>query len=518
MTNLNHPQFIKKEKIFVFILIVILNLIVILPLIYGWLTTPPGKIFTWITTTNPSDQNAYYAWVNQASQGKVLMEILYTSEKHPALFFHPIFFLIGQIVNFFKLSPEFVFTIFSIIANFLLLVAIYYFISHFISSSRIRKISFALIALGGGLGWLPHFISADSYLLEINILNVMRYPFIMSFGLMFILLALLCFIKSLEENGIKNQILTGILIFLLALIHPYDLIIFYGLAISYLIFFTKFWRKILKIIITFLFPLPIIIYNFLVINSSLVWQQQSHATISLPDILGYFLGLFFFLILLPFSFGEIKRDKKIRIIFVWAVVYFLLIYLPINFQWKFGLGISVPLGILAGIGLNSLAQFLNKKFRSNFFTFIFIFLAIFISSSYNFLIFYGEIFGLQTRLEPFYLSKETVASFNWLKNNVKENEIILSSYETGTFIPRYSGKKVFLGHWAQTIFAEQKSHLVSNFYSQKLTSEKIKKFLKNNNIKYIFYSDFEKRFGLINLENIGKKVFKNSEVKIYKTN
>lgn len=519
MDNLNLKPFIsKKEKIFLVVLGIFLALTAALPDLYGFLNTPPDKVFTWATSRYPFDYNTYHVWVNQASQGKIMMEILYTSEPHPALFFHPVFYLIGQVNYFLKIPAELIFLILSFFANFFLLIVIYYFISHFISRVSQRIVSLVLISFSSGLSWLLGETSADGFLMELSLLNIMRWPLITSLGLILIILALISFIKSLEEQGFKKEILTGFLIFLLALIHPYDLVVFYGLALSYLIFFTKFWQKIFQTVIIFLFPLPVIVYNFLLNNSSLVWRQHSLAPMSSPHFFSYFLGLFPLFILLPFAWREIKKQKSLKIIFLWVITYFILVYLPLTFQWKLSLGIFVPLGILAGIGLSNIASFLNKRFNKNYLGYIFIFFVVLFSSINNFFVLVKTIEMLKTSVHPFYLSKEEMAAFTWLKNNLQTNDVVFSSYETGNFIPRYTGKRVFFGHWAQTIFVAKKSEIVKIFFSDKISDNERKEILKNNRINYVFYGEVEKKMGLINPAEIGQEVFKNSKVSIIKIN
>lgn len=520
MINFNlKPILTRKEKRAVIFSSFILISIVASLSLYGFFTTPKGKIFTWTNSKYFLDYNAYYAWINQYGQErKILAEILYTTEPHPALFFHLVFFLIGQISYFLKISPEIIFFIFSLLANFFLLFTLYYFISHFFNDFTSRFISFIFISLSSGLGWLFGRGSVDLWLAEISIFNILLWPLMMSLGLAPLLQSLLFFVKSFEEKGVKKAFLSGFFAFLLALIHPYDIVIFYSLALSYLIFFTKFWQHLKKVFIVFLFPLPIIIYDFLINYSHFVWYQHSLAKMPSPPLGYYFLGLFYFLIFSLFSLKSIFQERKIQILFLWCIVQFLLLYLPVNFQWKLSLGLSVFLGTLASFSLNKFYQSLNKKFPQILPGIFFITILIFFASFTNILIYKINLFTIQKKEYPSYLSEEIKEGFDWLKQNTSPQEAVLSSFEIGNFIPRYSGNKVFLGHWAQTIFVKEKERLVKKFFSGEINEEQIKNLFKTHKIKYIFYSDFEKKFGSLDLNKFGQEVFKNNSVSIFKIN
>ena len=116
-----------------------------------------------------------------------------------------------------------------------------------------------------------------------------------------------------------------------------------------------------------------------------------------------------------------------------------------------------------------------------------------------------------------YLSDNEVEALNWLKDNTKK-ETVLSNRHIGNYIPRMSGNKVFIGHWAQTIKFEQKIEIVNNFFNQ--DNEYRKSILKEYNIKYLYYGKDEKSLGNFNPDSAEskdylKKVFENNEVKVY---
>ena len=517
MLNFNlKPVLTKKEKVVILFCSFLIILLIAFPYFYGALTTPKEKIFTWATFRQSLDYNAYHSWAIQYSQGKIMAKILYTTENHPALFFHPVFFLAGQINRFLKIPLEIIFIIFSLLANFFLLLTLYYFISHFLDSFFSRFISFIFISLGSGLGWLVGQSSADLSLFEITLFNILSWPFIMSLGLTLLLWSLLFFIKSFEEEKFKKTIFAGFFAFLLAAIHPYEIVIFYALASVYLFFFTKFWLKMKKFFIVFLFPLPMVVYQFWVNHSHFVWHEHSLTPMISPPLSAYLLGLFPFILFALFSLKNILEEKRMQILFLWSLTYFFLFYLPLTFQWKLSLGISIPLGILAGLGLDNLYQSLNKKLPKISPGLPFCLAILFFSSLTNVVIFDLNLRTFQKKDYPYYLSQEIKEGFDWLKNNTFEDEAVFSSYEMGNFIPRYSGNKVFIGHWAQTISLQEKKQLVENFFAGKIDSEKMKKFFKDHQLKYIFYSDFEKKIGSVELEKFGQIVFKNSQVNILK--
>jgi uncharacterized membrane protein len=106
----------------------------------------------------------------------------------------------------------------------------------------------------------------------------------------------------------------------------------------------------------------------------------------------------------------------------------------------------------------------------------------------------------------------------WLKNNTDLNDVIFSAFNTGNFIPAYSGRVVWLGQWPQTADLERKLEQSDWFWQDDGQSAGKLEFLKQNKITYVFWGRYEKAAG--NYDPSTKKylqqVFSENGISIYK--
>lgn len=110
-----------------------------------------------------------------------------------------------------------------------------------------------------------------------------------------------------------------------------------------------------------------------------------------------------------------------------------------------------------------------------------------------------------------YLYNEEKEGILWLSENSQADEIIISTYNIGNYIPAYMNRRVYLGHWAQTMDFEAKSEIIKDFYSGKISSIDI------NNPVYIWYGVDEKLINPYFNSPIGSRVvYQNSKVTIFK--
>ena len=68
-----------------------ISLFYLLPYLYAYLVCPEGKYYLGILE-NVRDQNSYFMWMKQISQGNFLMKNLYTSTPHEGVLFNLYYF------------------------------------------------------------------------------------------------------------------------------------------------------------------------------------------------------------------------------------------------------------------------------------------------------------------------------------------------------------------------------------------------------------------------------------------
>ncbi|MEA3272767.1 MAG: hypothetical protein U9P90_03815 [Patescibacteria group bacterium] len=482
--------FIKQnEWIFVVIMSVIMAVITTAPYLYGYFTAPEDKVFTGVSFLSITDTPVYYSYIEQVKAGNFLFENLFTSEPTNIRNLNILWLDVGMFARIFHLPTPIAFQIYRIICIFLFLVVLYLFISRFFEKRKQRFFcfTFALFASGvGGLAapFIKPYLSAgyyhwpmDLWVTESNIfLTLYQSPhFIVSLGLM--LLSIIFVLK----NNLKMSFLSGLCLLFLFQFHPYYAPFLYVLFGVYLL-----WRgKPLNFLPIFLISLPSVLYHAYLLNFDFptfvrAMQTQTLTTEWWLTLISY--G--FLLVFAVWSAIQNFKKEKYQFLILWMIIGFTFLYLPIPFQRRFTEGLSIPMIILSSVVI---FEFLYRRDHAlpRLYICIFALATLFLFSNvFN----YTRAFGIYQKKDmPYYVSKNVIEKMYWMRDNLDENTIVLSTKKYSAFIPGFSGRRVFFGHWSETAFPAEKEKLVDKFFDDDVSDEWKDKFLKDNKIDYIFY-------------------------------
>jgi len=200
---------------------------------------------------------------------------------------------------------------------------------------------------------------------------------------------------------------------------------------------------------------------------------------------------------------------------VWIVCSILLVYAPFVFQRRLLEGLNFPLSFLSGLYLVSRIKswdFEKLSLKTSFkFLFLNLIIAVFIATN----AFYLLIDLIKSDL--FYIKNSEKNAIAYLKQNSSDNDIILASHENSGNIVLLSALTVFSGHPIETLNPIYKNFQVEKFYKYNDNDLENMKFLKENKIGYVFYSDAEKELGSFNPDekNYLTKIFEEGETKVY---
>jgi hypothetical protein len=285
--------------------------------------------------------------------------------------------------------------------------------------------------------------------------------------------------RSFSEENYKLSIYAGLLLLLLATVHLFDVITVAVVLAGWFFYLciTKkhwLWKPFLQITIIGLITLPGIAYYYWVffMNSAYkAWNTLNQTTTPglLAIISGFGLIFFFALFFIWHKRKEyFKKNQAYSFLIVWVIINFLLIYLPINVQRRFLLGLHIPLSILAAIALTDIIIPYFHKIYSLQRMVIATLLILFCSATTIYLLAL-QIHQLHQEPDDLYantkyLTKQEYAALLWLDENTANDEVIISPYYLSNYIPAISGNKVYCGHWAQTIDFDNKCAQVTAFY------------------------------------------------------
>jgi len=532
----------KKEIIFLIIIALATVLITAAPYLYGYLTRPQGSTYTGLHHLTPGDTNVWLSMIEQTKQGHNIFINLYTSEPQHRIYINPLWLAIGLLAKIFNLSSLLALHIARSVLIIIFVFIMYLFLSYFFQQVLKRKILLIIILFSSGLGLFfnPFLFNLENIIEHptdiwvpesITFLTLFHTPHIIA-SLTLLILTFLLMLIAFERNKIIYSILAGLTSLLLFWFHPFNvptiyLVLFVYILVNFILHHKIILSYIKHYLILIAISLPALLYLFWLSKTDWVirnWSAQN--ILPSPSFWMYLIGYGLFLPLSLIALIKIFKNpfKKEIFFFVWMITSLFLMYIPLDFQRRLSEGLHVALAILAGLGIFYIIDYLKKlqqkgkKIITYLPTTLVIILIIFLPLT-NLQILGQDIYLYNTKKSlPYYLSKEETDSMKWIKTNVLENEIILSSFYTGNYIPAYTGRIVYIGHGPQTINLPIKLEIIDWFFKDNQEDTLKYNFIKENNIDYLYFGEKEKEMGDYSpsQKNYLKKVFKNNEVTIYK--
>jgi len=167
---------------------------------------------------------------------------------------------------------------------------------------------------------------------------------------------------------------------------------------------------------------------------------------------------------------------------IWIILNLLTIYIPFSQQRKFIMGYEIPVAIFAGYmlymsiwKLNS-GEFGKKVLLGLWILFMFATNAIVMETDILCL----NDFTTQAKYCP-YLSLDEMDILNKI-NELDINEPVFAPPQLALFIPEYTGKRVYYGHWSETPSFQKKLKEYADFAKNGVSKQKILIIDKKNNL------------------------------------
>ena len=514
------------------------------PYLYGFTHEPPGMTFMGFAD-HPYDQNSYLSRIQQASEGKFFIRRDFTLEEQRPLFFNPYTWTLGVVCRVTGATPLSVYLASLVAYAVLLLVTIYWFIGLFLEDGRRRVFAFALCALSSGLCWLIPLAKWQELFREWNLVPIdywiaetITFETMFSFSqfsltLVFILLPLGLVVRAGERKGLRNGVLSGLCIAVLAFLHPVDVVTVYLTILLFIcLAYLKIRRNVRSFlvcgILSFAISAPAMLYQYYLFTTEPVFVEWTKELFISPNLWSYIIGYGIVLFLavpgVALAWRGIRPPAMMGI--AWLSVVAALLYCPISFQRRISLGVHVPLCIFAtaatfGYVLPFVLRFVGKGIegpgRRRLENVVLVALVL-ASAPANVAKVAQCVEDLKTKPLEFYLSDGDAEAMGWMAENHNEDAAILSTHKSGLYIPAYTGNRVYVGHWSETLRFNEKAQTADwLLYAPGNEDMKIR-LLRENGIGYIYFGNFERmrgRFALAGAPYL-EKMYDRGGVSIYR--
>lgn len=530
-----------------------LTVLVQIPYTLGYWTSGPATTYTGLLV-NVEDAN-YLTIIQRGAEGAWTHSLRFTSEPDAPAFLYVFYLAWGQFARVVKTDATTMWHIARVVMTFLTCVVTFGFVNLFVLTRSQRMVAYVLAVLGGGFDWVAFpwenleptratpvdLKMADAHLFY----AALTFPHYLG-SIALLMLLFWCAVRLLTDNLSRELSILLLIVGALAhvgvgLVYPFLLILSCSVLALYALILTMrahnmLWREGIVIVGLMLPVVPLGLYYASALASSAllrVWSAQSQ-TLS-PNPLHYLLTFAPYLTLAVLDvwrvgLGEPAQANKRALLWAWVLVVAVMVYAPLGAQRRFLQGVQVPLALLAVFGLYEVVLprvrqarwFRTLSRRPNFsaaglqrLLVVFVLLLVSISSAYQ----WASAIALTTMTQPypFFRPRGEIEAMDWLHTRAQPDDVVLSEYYSGSYLPLRSGTRVFIGHYYETIHFADKLRAVQEFFDVRTADAARTQFLYANHIAYVFYGRAESEMGTFDptRSQYLQRIFENDDAIIF---
>lgn len=503
--------------------IIITLLFVLFPFLLGATVLRRGDVFLGLNTQAPSDTNVYFSMMEQArTTGHSLFTNVFTPETQKHAFFEPLWAVLGYAAGVAHVPNSVMFHLARIAFGVLFLWVLYRCLYVFCSTVLQRRIAFALVAGGMGIGAyiapFLHITTAEEFMalnpVDVWVSEAFTFTTLMHSPLFiasqFLLVLLFTFaVRDDQKPGTVPHVIFAGIIALLAILHPYDLpaafVVLTAFVLTRMVRDKTFnatlaYHALRRLAFMGIVAVGIGVYWIAVyaLEPGLGGWAKQNVTTS-PPVIRYVYGYGFLLVFAAIAWYRAARQKSttLPVVFLlcWTFAQGLLLYAPTQIQRRFTNGLQPALAILASFAVIALWNWLQKRGHLPWQRIAWRAAALWIAPM---LFFFTPVF-IMARDTNSYARYErgtwslyihphtTLAAMEWLR--AQPRGLVATSIPTAYILSGRTLLPTYVSHGHQTLHFEQKRDAIKAAFDG--SSVVAENFFRQENIRYLFWTSLE---------------------------
>jgi len=476
-----------------------------LPTLYAWHLADADHLFTGFVY-NSEDGNSYIAKMRLGAEGEWLFHLPYTPEEHRGALVYTFYLLLGKIGGGLGLSLVLTYHLARLLLGLFLLLTVYAFAARFTPDLAIRRLAWALVAVGSGLGWLLMLLGLTPLLgaMPLDFWVPEAFVFLVLYNLPHLALAeglllwaLLWTLDGFEQGSALPLLQAGLAAAGMTLVVPfYAGVLAAALGATWLALSLSrrriLWRQTGQVALVGAWVAPLVAYNAWLFTTNPAFREwTAQNTILSPHPLHYLLG--YLPLLIPAIPGGVqalrRREREWLLPLAWVLIVPLLLYVPFTLQRRMIAGAQVPLALLAAAGLVGWFRQRTRAWR----TWLLAWAAV--AALSNVLLVSLSLVETGRRAMPAFRPAGEIAAIDRLARYAAPDDVVLSAYESGNLIPARARLRVFLGHGSETLHHQEKQEAVRRFFDPTTDDRWRQGLLAQYHIAWVLHGPAERGLG-----------------------
>jgi hypothetical protein len=512
----------KRFIIFLSLAVLLLTIIVYAA---AWYRAAPDRHFVGYIYNAP-DGASYLAKMRLGWLGHWRYRLMFTPEDQSGAYLFIFYLGLGHLARLSGVPLAVVYHLARIMGGAVLLIALGWLCKKAMPDEYVRRWGYAFALFGGGVGWaftwakpMPVDLWVPEGYAFYSILVNAHFPWAQA--LLLLIFACTAMWRSGSISTCYAMPAISLMLILLGVLQPFEVVLvglvwFIWLILEWIMTARFSWK--LAVLLAGIGTLGLLypVYCFLAIQRDpflAAWDAQN-VTASPPLwnwLIGYALTIPW---IVPGAFKAWRTGRPLeRILLAWIIGSLLAMFAPISLQRRFCLGLSIPLGVLAGLGWGCFLSTWQR--RSHWLNPAKAGMALLLLLTPLFLLLEGFIMPARAP-ERFYAHDKEIQAAQILLSR-DPAKVILASRERGEAIPWMTGHPVLVGHPLETVKFARREREALHFFNNSWRPEERRAFLCRENVGFVWLGPMEKAIGgsrSLNLPGV-HLTMENDDLKLY---